>query len=510
MEPHDRREAIQWSAAALIAIGLVVGAHQGTFVGIETSFDPRAAELAALAEAQAVIQARWVENPNEGQLRDGALDGMARTLDTFSAYIPPVETEDFTKSTTGVFGGLGILIAVDKGQVVVICPMEDTPAWKAGLLPDDRVVKVNGVVCTFKTVEEAVATLKGEVGSKIELEIARVGQQGLQTFKVERAQIQIRSVKGGRILDPVTKIGYLRVTTFNGATFLEVKAGAEELLAQGMRGLILDLRDNPGGLLDQAVRVANLWLPDDAVILSTWSREQALQRGDVRASTGSEGDKFPQSGYQHTVANSEHVLKIPTVVLIDGGSASASEVLGGALQDHEVAHLIGTRSYGKGSVQTIISLQGGKAALKLTTQYYFTPGRLNPSTGERGKGRRIHRGSLQPADTSWGLIPDELVEVSDDERRRIAIQEGDFELEMLKAKARKVAFVETDRLHHNDPQARSAYRWLLTSLGDPLPAEVAPLGSGSVGQVPSKSKGIAPLTSPASTATPAPTPEEGN
>ncbi len=494
MDPRDRREAIQWSAAALIGLGLVVAAHQGTFVGIESSFDPQAGELAALAEAKAVIQNRWVENPTEGQLRDGALDGMARTLDAFSAYIPPVETKDFTASTTGVFGGLGILIGLDKGQVVVICPMEDTPAWKAGLLPGDRVVKVNGVASTFKSVEEAVGTLKGEVGSKIELEIARAGSEGLQTFHVERAQIQIRSVKGGRLLDPQTKIGYIRVTTFNGATFEDTKAAAEELLKQGLRGLILDLRDNPGGLLDQAVRVANLWLEDDAVILSTWSREQALERGDVRASIGSEGDKFPSSGYQHTVANALRILKIPTVILIDGGSASASEVLGGALHDHEKAYLIGTRSYGKGSVQTIIGLQGGKAALKLTTQYYFTPGRQDPATGEH-KRRRIHRGTLTDADLSWGLIPDQVVEVSDEVAQRTARQEEEFELEMLKAKARKVPFQGEERLHHDDPQAKRAYRHLLQTLGDPLPAETAPVGSDSVAGVESGS--TAPTGSPA-------------
>jgi carboxyl-terminal processing protease len=492
VEPKRQQEAIQWSAAALIGIGLVVGAHQGTFVGIEGSFDPHSGELAALAEAKAVIQSRWVETPSDGQLRDGALDGMARTLDAFSAYIPPVETKEFTDSTTGVFGGLGILIGLDKGQVVVVCPMEGTPAWKAGLLPGDRVVKVNGVASTFKTVEEAVGVLKGKVGSSIELQVARSGSEELQTFRVERAQIQIHSVKGTRLLDPQTKIGYLRLTTFNGATFEDTKAAAERLVKQGMRGLILDLRDNPGGLLDQAVRVANLWLEDDAVILSTWSREQALERGDVRASAGSEGDKFPASGYQHTVANALQVVKVPTVILIDGGSASASEVLGGALHDHEKAYMIGTRSYGKGSVQTIISLQGGKAALKLTTQYYFTPGRLDPATGKRLKRRRIHRGSLPDTDLSWGLIPDQVVEVSAEVAQRTARQEADFELEMLKAKARKVPFQGEERLHIDDPQARSAYRHLLETLGDPLPAETAPVGSGSVGGVES---GTAPVGS---------------
>lgn len=487
MDGTQRRELIHWSAAALLAVGLVVGAHQGTFVGIERSFDPASGDLAALVEAKNVIQQRWVEAPTDGQLRDGALDGMARSLDPFSAYIPPVETADFERSTTGTFGGLGIWIGVDKGQIVVISPIEGTPAWKAGILPDDRVVSVDGVLCKFETVQQAVNTLKGEIGSKVELQIARVGETGTQTLQVERARIQIRSVKGGRLLDPATKIGYLRVTTFNSGTYPEVKAGVEELLDKGMRGLIVDLRKNPGGLLDQAVRVANLWLPDDEVILSTWSRQQARERGDERSSIGAEADEFPASGYQHTVANAVQIVKIPTVILIDGGSASASEVLAGALQDHGLAHLIGTRSYGKGSVQTIISLQGGKAAIKLTTQYYFTP-----------KGRRIHRGSLPTSNTSWGLLPDQEVVLSEELDLHLQKQERDLELAMLKAKARKVPFDGEERVHLDDPQARRGYRWLLGQLGDPPPADVSPVGSGSVGAV----------GSPAETA-PAPAPPRG-
>ena len=478
MGPRDR-ERFHWLAAGVLGVALVVGAHQGTFVGIERSFSPQeSGDLAALSEARDVIERRWVETPKEGQLRDGALAGMAATLDPFSAYIPPREQEDFERSTTGKFGGLGIWVGLEGGRIVVIAPIEGTPAWEAGILPGDVVLTIDGAARSFATVSEAVEALKGDVETSVALGIQRAGEAETLTITVTRAQIQIRSVKGVRLLDPQTKVGYLRITTFNGGTFPEVREGVEGLIAQGMRALILDLRGNPGGLLDQAVRVANLWLPDDAVILSTWSREQSLQRGDARPEgvEGAEGGSFPASGYQHTVANAEHLVKVPTVILIDGGSASASEVLGGALQDHGKAKLIGTRSYGKGSVQTIISLQGGKAAVKLTTQYYFTP-----------KKRRIHRGSLEASDLSWGLIPDLKVEVPAARLRELGQVEADYELARLQAKARSEEFHEPEQLHRIDPQARAGYRLLLEALGDPLPADTAPLGSASIGEVESAS-----------------------
>lgn len=481
------RELWQWVGAGVLSLAIVLLAHQGTFVGIERSFSKQdSGDLAALAEAREVIQRRWVETPKDGQLRDGALAGMAATLDPFSAYIPPRDQADFERSTTGKFGGLGIWVGLEQGRIVVIAPIEGTPAWDAGILPGDVVVSVDGVARTFASVTEAVEALKGEVDTSVVLEVRRAGETETRSITVTRAQIQIRSVKGARLLDPVSKVGYLRVTTFNGGTFPEVREAIEALLAQGMRALILDLRGNPGGLLDQAVRVANLWLPDDAVILSTWSREQATSRGDARpeGAVGAEDGGFPASGYQHTVANSEHLVHVPSVVLIDGGSASASEVLGGALQDHGKAKLIGTRSYGKGSVQTIVSLQGGKAAVKLTTQYYFTP-----------KKRRIHRGSLEESDLSWGLIPDQRVEVAAARLRELSRIEADYELERLKAKARSEEFTQPEQLHLIDPQARAGYRILLAALGEPVPAEaeVAPVGSAS--SAPLESAGLAPVES---------------
>ncbi|MGE0712385.1 MAG: S41 family peptidase [Planctomycetota bacterium] len=456
----------QWVLAAAVAAALVFFAHQGSFVGIHRSFAASATDLAAVAEVRDLINRRWVEEPKPNQLLDGALRGMTGTLDPFSDYISAEEREQFEQSTTGRFGGLGILISVEEGVVVVISPFEDTPAWKAGILPGDRILRVDGVPCEFANVSAAVQHLKGEVGTAVTLDVLHQGEDRPVQIKVERAEIQIQSVKGGRLLE--RGVGYIRITSFNAGTADEVRRVAVALLEQGMKALLLDLRGNPGGLLDQAVKVANLWLPKEAVIVRTWSREH--------------------QSFRDTVANGDQPLATtPTAILLDGGSASASEVLGGALRDNGKAQLVGERSYGKGSVQTILPVLGNAAQLKLTTQYYFTP-----------KGRRIHRGTLPKENQDWGLIPDLEVPVPQRERWRLANEEADREMERLKARARHEPYTTPERLHRDDPQARGAFGLLLRALGQEVPADLAPVQSGAPGGgvAPSGSGGVAPVTTP--------------
>lgn len=463
--------AQQWAIAALIGAFLVLVAHQGSLLGIERSFSPSSKDLAGVAEVRDLIRRRWVEAPEPGQLLDGALKGMAATLDPFSEFISAEQLQQFEESTTGRFGGLGVWVQVEEGLVVVISPIEGTPAWEAGLLPGDKIHAVDGKPCEFSSVSEAVQQLKGEIGTSVKLDVQHKGEDRLVRLEVTRAQIQIHSVKGARLLDRELGLGYLRITAFNSATLDEVRAAVTELLGQGLRSLILDLRGNPGGFLDQAVKVANLWLPDDAVVVRTWSRE----RGQ----------------YKDTIADGEQPLRgIPTAVLIDGGSASASEVLGGALSDNGAATLVGTRSYGKGSVQTILSVLGNQAQLKLTTQYYFTP-----------KNRRIHRGELGPEDKSWGLLPDLEVDVPQRERWNQARAESDREMERLKAKARGEAHEIPERLHLEDPQVRAAFTHLVEQLGAELPPAVAEAArvtsADSVAPVETNTASVAPVESEA-------------
>jgi len=287
--------AQQWAIAAVIGASLVLVAHQGSLLGIERSFSPSSKDLAGVAEVRDLIRRRWVKAPEPGQLLDGALKGMAATLDPFSEFISAEQLQQFEESTTGRFGGLGVWIQVEEGLVVVISPIEGTPAWEAGLLPGDKIHAVDGKPCEFASVSEAVQQLKGEIGTSVKLDVQHKGEDRLVRLEVTRAQIQIHSVKGARLLDPQLGVGYLRITAFNSATLDEVRAAVKELIGEGLAGLVLDLRGNPGGFLDQAVKVANLWLPDDAVVVRTWSREH--------------------DQYKDTIADGEQPLKgIPTAV----------------------------------------------------------------------------------------------------------------------------------------------------------------------------------------------------
>ncbi len=432
----------------MLAAIVLAFVHEGTLLRIDRDFAPGAANLAGMNELAEIISTRWVEQPDDRQLLDGSLRGMVATLDRFSDYISPEQLQAFEESTTGRFGGLGIYINVNKdGRVVVIAPIEDTPAWKAGILPGDVIYEVDGIPCEFANADAAVRSLKGEVGTTVELAVLHEGATNTILISIDRAEIQIRSVKGGRLLDPTSKVGYLRITTFNSGTVEEFEQEAERLNALGMRALVLDLRRNPGGFLAAATRVADMFLEKNTVIVKT------------RGRTG---------GYKETRAARGALITGPVTVLIDRGSASASEILAGALWDHGRAKLVGTRSYGKGSVQSIIPVLAGRAELKLTTQYYFTP-----------KGRRIHRGEKPMSDLSWGLLPDLESQVSRRERAELTLKEADAEMARLKALANKKPVDIEERLHVDDPQVRAAYRTLLQELGDPVPAESPKKAAGN-------------------------------
>ncbi len=461
------RDARRWLRPALAwGLGLGLAAlHQGTFLGALT--DPNARGLTAVAEVRDLILEQWVETPDPKVLDDGAVRGLVSTMapvDPFSAWISPDELEGFEEETSGQFGGLGILVEVVDGLVRVIAPIEDTPAWTAGILPGDVILKIDGKDYTFASSTEAIATLKGAPGTTIVLLVRHAeGDEAPRSVSLERAIIQVRSVKGTRLVDPPEKLGYLRVTAFNAGTVDELDDALDELVAKGLRGLVLDLRGNPGGYLHSATDAADRFLPEGKTIVETRGRDP--QNRQVVESTGA------------------RKVDVPVVILLDGGTASASEVLAGALRDHHVATILGTRSYGKGSVQSLLSVLGGDAQLKLTTQYYFTP-----------SGRRIHRGDRTPQDTSWGLIPDLEVKLDPHARSRLAQAEADADLERLKGRAHALAGgperpAVVDRLPLDDPQVAAALRHLrdvlggTASIGAPR-AEVAEVTSRTPGKPP--------------------------
>lgn len=456
------RPALAWG----LGLGLAA-VHQGTFLRALT--DPGARGLTAVAEVRDLILEQWVETPDPKALDDGAVRGLVSTIspvDPFSAWISPDELEGFEEETSGQFGGLGILVEVEQGLVRVIAPIEDTPAWTAGILPGDVILRIDGKEYSFATSADAIATLKGAPGTKIELLVRHAeGSAPPRTVTLERAIIQVRSVKGTRLVDPAERLGYLRVTAFNAGTVDELDVALDDLVKQGLKGLVLDLRGNPGGYLHSATDAADRFLAEGKTIVETRGRDP--QNRQVVESSGA------------------RKVDVPVVILLDGGTASASEVLAGALRDHHVATIIGTRSFGKGSVQSLLSVLGGDAQLKLTTQYYFTP-----------SGRRIHRGDRTPQDTSWGLIPDLEIRLDPQARQRLAQAEADADLERLKARARATSTVQAggpapppvvDRLPLDDPQVAAALRHLRdvlageAAIGAPA---ISPVTSGATPSVP--------------------------
>ena len=306
------------------------------------------------------VRAEYVEEVSDEQLIEAAVKGMLAALDPHSSYLPPREFKDMQVQTRGEFGGLGIEVTMENGLVKVISPIDDTPAARAGLRPGDFISHIDGEQVIGLTLSEAVERMRGPVKEPITVTILRDGEPAPFDVSLIRDVIRIRSVRWRAEGD----IGYLRITSFNEQTRPGLARGIAALreeIGDRMKGVVLDLRNNPGGLLDQAVAVSNAFLEQGEIVSTRGRRE------------GSAGRYNAESG--------DLLDGLPMVVLINGGSASASEIVAGALQDHERAVILGTRSFGKGSVQTVVPLPGN-GAMRLTTARYYTPsGRSIQATG---------------------------------------------------------------------------------------------------------------------------------
>jgi carboxyl-terminal processing protease len=279
-----------------------------------------------------------------------AIEGMVKSLDGNSAFMPPHEFREMQEETRGSFGGIGIRIGVEEGQVVIIEPMDGTPASKAGLKQGDHIVKIDGQPTEGLTLQEAVRRMRGPVGSRVVLGIVRRGAVDPEDVPLTRAKIELKTVEN-QLLDG--RIGYIKVRGFHETTLQEMEKALNRMTQQKMEGLILDLRNNPGGLLSQSVKVCNLFVDEGLMVVST--------EGRLR----NQNSRFMANG-------GGQYRQYPLLVLINAGSASGSEIVAGALQDLQKGTVIGTKSYGKGSVQTIFPLQDG-SGLRLTTAHYFTP-----------------------------------------------------------------------------------------------------------------------------------------
>jgi carboxyl-terminal processing protease len=287
----------------------------------------------------------------------GALRGMLNTLDPHSEFMEPAKYEDLRNETEGAYGGVGLVISLKDNSLTVVAPMEDSPAFRAGILTGDRIVRIEGKSTEKLSLTDAVKKLKGEAGSSVTVTVARQSWPQPKDFTLTRAVIKMDTVKdmdGHRNFPLVEdKIGYVRLTQFGEQTASDLQDGLKKMKKEGMEGLIVDLRNNPGGLLDQAVKVCELF----------------IHRGELIVSTEGRG---PNSDAKYISHGRDQYPDLQLVVLVNGGSASASEIVAGCLQDRKRAMIMGEQTFGKGSVQSIMPLQDG-SALRLTTAKYYTP-----------------------------------------------------------------------------------------------------------------------------------------
>ncbi len=324
------------------------------------------------AEVLEKIQNEYVEEVDQAEIIDSAINGALQSLDPFSAYMNPKVFEESQSETSGEFGGLGIEVSMESGVIIVIAPIDDTPASKAGIKAGDYIVKINGEQVQGKTLMEAVNLMRGPEGTSIEITVRRKGLRKAKIFKITREIIEIKSVIS-KIVD--NKVGYLRLRAFNENSSSQLKKEISKIEKnKKLVGYILDLRNNPGGLLSQAVIISDFFL-NDGEIVSTKGRKKR----ENRKFFAKKGDKIDGK---------------PLIVLINNGSASASEIVAGALQDQKRAILLGETTFGKGSVQSIIPLKN-RGAIRLTISKYYLP-----------SGKSI---------SEVGVVPDIRVEEEDEE-----------------------------------------------------------------------------------------------
>ena len=377
--------------AGLVGLGLIAGVsaslHFAAIADKETLATPLPIEeLRAFSEVFGRIKSDYVEPVTDKKLITEAINGMLSGLDPHSAYLDMDAFKELQVGTQGEFGGLGIEVGMEDGLVKVISPIEDTPAYHAGIKSGDLIIKLDETLVKGLTLNDAVKRMRGKPGSKIVLTVIRKDEPKPLTFSLARAIIKVQSVKS-KLVEP--GYAFVRITQFQEHTGENLATALETLVKQNqepLHGMVLDLRNDPGGLLTGAVGVSAAFLAKDALVVYTEGRTE-----DAKMRLTTSPENYLRGGGKNDYLKNlpDSIKSVPLVVLVNGGSASASEIVAGALQDHKRAVIMGTQTFGKGSVQTVLPL-GNNTAIKLTTARYYTPG-----------GRSIQ---------AKGIVPDILVE----------------------------------------------------------------------------------------------------
>lgn len=360
-----------------VLIGIFLGRIPDTLALRSNAYD----FFDTLVDVRSELVRNYVEEPDQTSMLEGALEGMIGTLkDPFTDYLSPEHLEQFDKQTRAQFSGIGAEIGTDQDQLQIVSPLEDSPAFEAGVMAGDIIMEIDGKSTEGMDATDAVKLITGPEGTEVKLKLRHLSGE-IETLTITRRRIEIQTVKGfsrekdhhwNFMIQPEAKVGYIRLTQFSDPSAAALLDAINQLKAQGLKGLILDLRYNPGGLLSQAIEISDMFLSSGRIV-------------------STKGRNSPERVENATEARD--VGDFPIVVLVNEFSASAAEILSGALKDNDRAIIVGTRSFGKGSVQQVMALESGKGAIKVTTAYYYLP-----------SGRNIHR--REGADT-WGVDPND-------------------------------------------------------------------------------------------------------
>jgi carboxyl-terminal processing protease len=362
---RDGMKKAGWIGVGAV-LGLLLSLNLSVFAQRESRTPIPYEDMQLLSAVFGKIKSDYVEPVSDDKLIKEAINGMVHGLDPHSDFLDADAFKELQVDTQGRFGGLGIEVGVEDGVIRVISPIEDTPAFKAGIKSGDLIVKIDDTVTRGMPLSKAVEKMRGKPGTPVVLTVVRKDVDTPLTFTLQRQEINVKSVKA-KMLEP--GYGYVRVRKFQEDTGAELAKGLKELYKSGdLKGLVLDLRSDPGGLLNQAVAVSAAFLPKDALVVYTDGRT-----ADARMRLTANRDNYIRRGDDYFRDLPAGVKTVSMVVLVDGGTASASEIVAGALQDHKRATVLGAQTFGKGSVQTILPL-GNNTGLKLTTARYYTPG----------------------------------------------------------------------------------------------------------------------------------------